>query len=276
MSTAPAQLSPRVAALLKKVQANRGRLIFALDATASREATWDLAAALQTQMFEEAAKVGGLSAQFVFYRGSEVRNSLWFPDARKLAEQMNTIRCVAGATQIAGVLRHIRAENERGKVSAAVFVGDAIEERPAELYLAAAGLGVPVFWFQEGDGVVSYLDKHGELAEEYPPLPVAQVFRELARLTNGAYGKFNAGAAQQLAELLRAVAAFAVGGIGALANQNSESARKLLGQMSSKIGGSIPCDRTLRKSSRPSSKAANASARSITPRTNTKKNQRGM
>ena len=34
--------------------------------------------------------------------------------------------------------------------------------------------------------------------------------RELARLTGGAYGKFNAGAAKQLAELLHAVAAFAV------------------------------------------------------------------
>ena len=57
------------------------------------------------------------------------------------------------------------------------------------------------------------------------------IFRELARLTDGAYGKFDAGAAKQLGELLRAVAAFAVGGVTALANQHTDSARKLLGQM---------------------------------------------
>jgi hypothetical protein len=51
----PAQLSPRVAALLKKTQAARGRLIFALDATASRARAWDLAAHLQAEMFKEAA-----------------------------------------------------------------------------------------------------------------------------------------------------------------------------------------------------------------------------
>ena len=57
------------------------------------------------------------------------------------------------------------------------------------------------------------------------------MFREIARLSGGAYGKFDAGAAKQLGELLRAVAAFATGGIAALANQNTDSARKLLGQM---------------------------------------------
>jgi hypothetical protein len=230
--TLPAQPSPRVAALLEKMRASRGRLIFALDATASREETWDLAAQLQAQMFEEAARIGGLDVQLVYYRGAdEVSCSQWFADAHELVRRMSTIKCMAGATKIARVLKHIRTENEREKVSAAIFVGDAVEEPPDQLYLAAAGLGVPVFWFQEGDNTVSYLDERGELADEYPPPKVAQVFRELARLTNGAYGKLDAGAAKQLAELLRAVAAFAVGGITALANQHSDSARKLLGQM---------------------------------------------
>jgi hypothetical protein len=57
------------------------------------------------------------------------------------------------------------------------------------------------------------------------------VFRELARLTNGGYGRFDGGAAAKLRELLLAVAAFAVGGIAALANQHTDSARKLLGQL---------------------------------------------
>ena len=100
------------------------------------------------------------------------------------------------------------------------------EEIPAEFYDAAVGLP-PVFVFHEGDGLAIYFDQHGG----HPPQKVEQVFRELARLSGGAYGKFDAGAAKQLGDLLRAVAAFAVGGVAALANQQTDSARKLLGQM---------------------------------------------
>jgi hypothetical protein len=63
--TFPAQASPRVAALLEKMRRNRGRLIFALDATASREPTWDMAAQLQASMFEQAAMIGGLDVQLL-------------------------------------------------------------------------------------------------------------------------------------------------------------------------------------------------------------------
>ena len=150
--TSPTQPSPRIAALLKKTQAMRGRLIFALDATASRESTWDMAAQLQAAMFEEAAKIGGLDVQLVYFRGSdEVQQSSWLSDAHELVSRMDAIRCRAGATKIARVLRHIRAEHEREKVGAAIFVGDAVEELPDELYAAAEGLGVPMFMFQEGD-----------------------------------------------------------------------------------------------------------------------------
>jgi hypothetical protein len=233
--TLPAQLSPRVAALLKKTHAARGRLVFALDATASRERTWDLAAQLQASMFEEAAKIGGLDVQLVFYRGcNEVQQTPWLSDAHELIRRMSTIRCEAGATKIARVLQHIQTENKREKINAAVFIGDAVEEPPSELYDAAAGLGVPMFWFQEGDNEAIWLNQPGELAGGYSPqklVKVEQVFRELARLTGGAYGKFDAGAAKQLGELLRAIAAFTVGGITALAKQQTDSARKLLGQL---------------------------------------------
>jgi hypothetical protein len=234
--TSPTQPSPRIAALLKKTQAMRGRLIFALDATASRESTWDMAAQLQAAMFEEAAKIGGLDVQLVYFRGSgEVQKSSWLSDAHELVSRMDAIRCRAGTTKIARVIRHIRAEHEREKVGAAIFVGDAVEELPDELYAAAEGLGVPMFMFQEGDAsAMSPLPPgsgSAHIAFSPPPPKVEQIFRELARLTNGAYGKFDAGAAKQLGELLRAVAAFAVGGIAGLANQQTDSARRLLGQM---------------------------------------------
>lgn len=232
--TLPTQLSPRVAALMEKTRRSRGRLIFALDATASRESTWDMAAQLQGEMFGAAAAVGGLDVQLVYYRGTdEVRCSSWFADAHELVRRMSMIKCMAGSTKIARVLQHIRAENAREKVSAAIFVGDAVEEVPQQLYDAAAGTNVPLFCFQEGDGLVIYLDQRGEVVGGHPPQKVETVMREIARLTNGAYARFDAGAAAKLGELLRAVAAFAVGGVLALANQRTDSARKLLGQMSS-------------------------------------------
>src|SRR3546814_9870581 len=41
----------------------RGRLIFAMDATASREPTWDRACRLQGEMFKETAALGGRSEE---------------------------------------------------------------------------------------------------------------------------------------------------------------------------------------------------------------------
>ena len=156
------QSSPRVAALLEKTRNQRGRLIFAIDATASRESTWDLAAQLQAQMFEEAAKVGGLETQLVWYRGaSECSHTSWTTDKHGLATQMGRIRCAAGSTKIARVFKHIRAEHEREKIAAAVFIGDACEEVRGTLYDAATGLGVPVFLFQEGDNLAGCLDQYG-------------------------------------------------------------------------------------------------------------------
>ncbi|WP_204316451.1 hypothetical protein, partial [Stenotrophomonas maltophilia] len=76
---------------------------------------------------------------------------------------------------------------------------------------------VPVFLFQEGGD---------PLAE--------QAYREIARITRGAYARFDPGAAAQLAELLRAVAIFASGGRAALTDASAKGARGaqlLLGQM---------------------------------------------
>jgi hypothetical protein len=222
--------SPRVAALLQKMRDVRGRLIFALDATASRENMWDVAAKLTSAMFAEAAAIGGLDVQLVHYGGcyGDVRQTSWLANAHELIGRMDTIRCSTGETNIRGIFRHVRSEHERGKVSAAIFIGDAVEETPSDLYAAAEGLGVPLFMFQEGDGEVMDFNS---LRDGYPPQKVEAVFRELARMTGGAYGKFDAGAAKQLGDLLRAVAAFAVGGMTALADQRTDSARKLIGQM---------------------------------------------
>jgi hypothetical protein len=196
----------------------RGRLVFALDATASREATWDTACTLQADMFQEAGRLGGLEMQLVFYRGlGECRASRWMNESAHLAKTMSQIMCRAGHTQIEKILNHTAKETKLLKVSALVFIGDALEEDP-DVILGAVNtlgqLGVPAFMFQEGR------DRE-----------VEQTFQDIARLTRGAYCRFDPGAARQLAELLRAVAVYATGGLTALANQNTAIAVKLLGQL---------------------------------------------
>ena len=143
-----AQTTPRPEA------GTRGRLVFALDATLSRQPTWDIACELQADMFRETAAIGGLDIQLVYYRGlGECRASRWFSDGRSLAEVMGTIDCRGGQTQIGKVLAHARRECERQKIQALVFVGDAMEESVDRLCTIAGELGlrsVPVFLFQEG------------------------------------------------------------------------------------------------------------------------------
>lgn len=196
----------------------RGRLLFALDATMSRQPTWDTACRLQGEMFREAGAVGGLDVQLVYYRGfDECRSSPWVSQAERLGGLMSRIDCRGGHTQIGKVLRHARAETAKAKVQTLVFIGDAMEEKLDDL-CAAAGelgmLGVPALMFQEGhDGVTE------------------KAFREIARLTRGAYCRFDQGAAGTLAELLRAAAIYAAGGRKALERANDRGARKLLEQL---------------------------------------------
>lgn len=198
----------------------RGRLIFALDATMSRQPTWDSAQRLQARMFQVAARSGGLEVQVVYYRGlSECKASAFVSEGRGLAELMSRIEVRGGETQIRRVLSHARNEAKRAKVGALVFVGDAMEENPDALAALAGELalqGVRAFMFQEGND------------------PAARrVFAEIARLTGGAYSVFDAGASSRLEALLRAAAAYAAGGHKALAHEaeTDETARLLLSQM---------------------------------------------
>ena len=198
----------------------KGRLVFALDATMSRQPTWDMACALQADMFREAASLGSLDIRLVYYRGlNECRASGWISDSAQLAKLMCKIDCRGGNTQIGKVLSEARREAVASAVRAVVFVGDAMEEAVDDLCAKAGELGllkVPVFMFQEG---------HDDVAE--------QAFREIARLTGGAWCRFDPGAAAQLRELLRAAAAYAAGGREALRlmSKTGSGAAKLLGQM---------------------------------------------
>jgi hypothetical protein len=193
----------QVAATPVRAGGGRGRLIFAMDATASREPTWDRAAQIQADMFSETASLGGLEIQLCYYRGiMEFDASPWCSEAEVLRKRMTRVFCAAGLTQIGRVLRHAAKEAQRGRVNALVFVGDAVEENEDGLSGLAGKLGLlglPAFVFQEGRD------------------PTAErCFRQIARLSGGAYCHFDAGSPQALRDLLSAVAVYAAGGRKAL------------------------------------------------------------
>lgn len=189
--------------------AGRGRLIFALDATASREPSWDRACRIQGEMFDATASLGGLDVRLVFYRGfAECKASRWMQNAADLHKAMRAVSCIGGETQIERVLEHAIAETKKQRVHALVFVGDAMEEDVDRLCHLAGELGLlgtPVFVFHEG----------GDAA-------AGAAFRQIAKLSRGAYLRFDLASADRLKELLAAVAVYAAGGYRALADYSAK------------------------------------------------------
>ena len=215
--------SKQVADFLERVAAaaptkragQRGRLVFAIDATASREPTWDIACQIQAEMFTETKELGGLDIQLCFYRGfGEFKKTEWLSRSQDLVARMVKVRCLAGRTQIAKLLRHVASETQSDKVDALVFVGDVVEEDVDELGHLAGELGLlgtPAFIFHEGGEPVS-----------------ARAMKQIAKLSGGAYCPFDMGSAKQLSELLRAVAVYSAGG------------RRALEDYSRRAGGKVP------------------------------------
>lgn len=202
----------------------RGRLIFALDATMSRQPTWDLAQSIQGEMFRATAAQGGLDVQLVYFRGfRECRASRFVSQGEGLGALMSQISCQAGHTQIGRVLSHALDETRSERVGALVYIGDAMEEKIDHLGGAAGEmglLGLKAFMFQEGHDAKT-----------------RTAFQEIARLSGGAYAAFDLSAPRRLAELLGAAAAYAVGGLPELekrAGEGEGAARLLLSQMGSR------------------------------------------
>jgi len=202
----------------------RGRLLFALDATASRQPTWDRASRIQAEMFQATGDLGGLDIQLAFYRGfGQFMASPWLNDSKTLLRLMGGTFCMAGETQIRKVLRHAINETRAAKVNALVFVGDMVEESVDQLGAAAGELGllgVPAFMFHEGND------------------PVARfAFEQIAKLTGGACCRFDPDSPRVLADLLKAVAIYAAGGRPALENFARSQGGVVL-QITSQVRGS--------------------------------------
>ena len=195
----------KVASIPRSAKSGGGRIIFALDATASRQPTWDQASHIQAEMFKETERLGGLEVQLLFYRGyGECKASKWLTDTKTLLRHMTGVTCLAGRTQLRRVLDHAAKEARVRKVDDLIFVGDAMEEdidalghKAGELGL----LGLPCFMFHEGQDPISW-----------------NAFQQIARLSGGACCRFDPSAARQLRDLLAAVAVYAAGGRAALSD----------------------------------------------------------
>jgi hypothetical protein len=194
------------------------RLVFAIDATASREPTWAIARDRQAAMFHSAGQVAPLSIQLCYYRGfHEFRASPWLSDSQALAKQMLQVRCEGGHTQIQRLLRHALAVHRETPLRGLVFIGDALEESPDEVCHLAGQCGLrklPLFVFQEGANSV-----------------VQRTFQSMARLSGGAWARFDQHSADTLSDLLGAVARYAAGGRAALENHPGQGAKLLLQQL---------------------------------------------
>jgi len=193
----------------------KGRLLFCLDATASRESMWDQACQIQGEMFVETKELGGLEVQLVYYRGfEEFSFTKWTSRPDDLIKDMISVKCLGGRTQINKILLHALEESRKGRVSAIVFVGDSMEEDPDTLCHIAGKLGMrnlPVFVFQEGYDHVA-----------------KSTFVQIARLSGGAWCNFDSSSPQQLRDLLSAVAVYAAGGRRALLNYGKNKKGEVL------------------------------------------------
>lgn len=198
--------------------APRGRLLFLMDATASRQPTWDTACSLMAGMFAATAELGGLAVQLAYFRGHlEFAATPFLADAAELTRRMAGVRCLGGQTQILRALTHALDETRRQRVHATVLVGDAMEEALDPICHIAGQLGIagtPVFAFHEGGERVS-----------------AEAFRQIAKLSGGAFMPFDSASAEALRDLLRAVAIFAARGREGLRALPGGAARGMLAQL---------------------------------------------
>ena len=127
---------------------------------------------------------------------------------------MRAVSCVGGETQIERVLAHAIAETKRQRVNALVFVGDAMEENVDRLCRtrrrtgAARRAGLPLSRRRRPDRRVGL------------PADRASVARRLLR--------FDAGSAEQLRDLLGAVAVYAAGGYRALSAYGEKKGGEVL------------------------------------------------
>ncbi|MCD8566387.1 MAG: VWA domain-containing protein [Alphaproteobacteria bacterium] len=218
----------RVLAALEKAQTRvgtgatyNGRVGFIIDATGSRESTWNEAQKIQTDMFSSVAGKGGLKLKLTHFGGSTLSVHEWMDDPNAVASKMKEVSCMLGLTQIIKALEAFLVDNPKEAASSIILVGDSFEENIEELGPFCEKLknqGTKVFSFLEGDD-----------------LQAKQAFSMLSEKTGGAFAVF--GKDMPLEDLCQGVALMAVGGTAALRHlKNKAAAQTLLSGPSANLG----------------------------------------
>ena len=187
-----------IAAALAPKQ-RRPRLVFGIDATASREPAWQAARETTNALFD--ALPGQLDVALAVHGGSELHTFTGFTSQPgELRDTAAGIVCRAGGTRLVEVLARSR---DAGDVRVVVYIGDVFEEDADEAAAVADTLRL------RGCRVVILHDRGQAPAYD----PSVEVFQDIARRTGGAVLPFDARSKGKLREILEAVATLAVGGV---------------------------------------------------------------
>src|SRR5580658_5305311 len=176
---------------------SRPRLVFAVDATASREPAWKAARQVTDALVK--ALPGELDVALAVHGGSRVHTFTAFTnDAATLRDRAAGVSCEAGLTRLLPILS---ASLKQPSVRVIVYIGDVFEENLSHGRNLADSLG------QRGTKLIVLHDTADPSARRD-----AELFWDLAKRTGGCVLPFDASAPGRLRDILSAVAVYAVGG----------------------------------------------------------------
>jgi hypothetical protein len=175
----------------------RPRLVFAVDATASREPAWATARQVTDALVK--ALPGELDVALAVHGGSRVHTFTAFTDdPAKLRDRAAGVVCEAGLTRLLPILE---TALKRPAVRVVVYIGDVFEESLHHGRRLADAMG------KRDTKLIVLHDTADPTARRD-----AEVFWDLAKRTGGCVLPFDANAPGRLRDLLSAVAVYAVGG----------------------------------------------------------------
>src|SRR5271165_2696119 len=198
-STAAALLSAqeRVEPPTETAAPSRPRLVFAVDATASREPAWAAARRVTDALVK--ALPGELDVALAVHGGSRVHTFTAFTnDARTLRDRAAGVSCQAGMTRLLPILATTLKQQS---VRVVIYIGDVFEESLPHGRDLADSLGA------RGTKLIVLHDTSDNGARRD-----AEIFWDLAKRTGGCVLPFNANTPDRLRDILSAVAVYAVGG----------------------------------------------------------------
>lgn len=215
--------TPKKETLAKAIQSeSRPRLLFTMDATASREPSWNVAKEITGAMFE--AVPGALDVALAYHGGGRLQEITPFSaSAKAFLDKLHMVQCRAGCTALNKILN---AAIDIPRLKALIYVGDCFEESTIEAVELAQQLklkGVRCFMFHDTSS--------GN--QGYDVKTARTIFEQIAQITGGALLPFDENSPGMVKALLEAIAIFASLGIKALEQKTKylPAARLLLDQM---------------------------------------------